>query len=114
MPIIYQVEVQRVRAEMEFAEMEYRNTGLLADSNIVPANEPALAKAKYDKTKAERALAEAHLNFSEIRVPFDGTWGLSHEVQLGSLLERGELVTTLSDNGKMWVYFNVPEAEYLN
>ncbi|HEY1038358.1 MAG TPA: efflux RND transporter periplasmic adaptor subunit, partial [Bacteroidia bacterium] len=25
-----------------------------------------------------------------------------------------DLLTTLSDNSEMWVYFNVPEAEYLN
>jgi membrane fusion protein, multidrug efflux system len=29
------------------------------------------------------------------------------------LLDEGELLTTLSDNSKLWVYFNVPEAEYL-
>jgi len=29
-------------------------------------------------------------------------------------LEEGELLTTLSDNSQMWVYFNVSEAEYLN
>jgi membrane fusion protein, multidrug efflux system len=33
---------------------------------------------------------------------------------LGSLVDEGDLMTTLSDNRKMWVYFNVPEAEYLN
>ena len=36
------------------------------------------------------------------------------QVRLGSLLDEGELLTTLSDNSKMWVYFNVPEAEYLD
>ena len=36
------------------------------------------------------------------------------EKRLGSLIEEGELLTTLSDNSKMWVYFNVPEAEYLD
>ncbi len=30
------------------------------------------------------------------------------------MLDEGELLTSLSDNSKMWVYFNVPEAEYLN
>ena len=35
-------------------------------------------------------------------------------VRLGSLVDEGELLTTLSDNSKMWVYFNVPEAEYLD
>jgi membrane fusion protein, multidrug efflux system len=35
-------------------------------------------------------------------------------VRLGSLVDEGELLSTLSDNSKMWVYFNVPEAEYLD
>jgi membrane fusion protein (multidrug efflux system) len=34
--------------------------------------------------------------------------------RLGSLIDEGELLTTLSDNSRMWVYFNVPEVEYLN
>jgi membrane fusion protein (multidrug efflux system) len=35
-------------------------------------------------------------------------------VRLGSLVDEGDLLTTLSDNSKMWVYFNVPEAQYLD
>jgi membrane fusion protein (multidrug efflux system) len=35
-------------------------------------------------------------------------------VRLGSLVDEGDLLTTLSDNSEMWVYFNVPEAEYLD
>jgi membrane fusion protein (multidrug efflux system) len=34
--------------------------------------------------------------------------------RLGSLVDEGELLTSLSDNSKMWVYFNVAEAEYLD
>jgi membrane fusion protein (multidrug efflux system) len=34
-------------------------------------------------------------------------------VRLGSLVSEGDLLTTLSDNSTMWVYFNVAEAEYL-
>lgn len=34
--------------------------------------------------------------------------------RVGSLLEEGELLTTLSDISYIWVYFNVPESEYLN
>jgi membrane fusion protein (multidrug efflux system) len=33
---------------------------------------------------------------------------------LGSLLEEGELLTTLSDNSEVWVYFNVSESDYLD
>jgi membrane fusion protein (multidrug efflux system) len=113
MPLIYNAEKQKAEAEAEFAKIEYLNTKKLADSNIVSPNELALAKAKYDKAKAELSLAQTHLQFTDIRAPFDGI--MDHfQVRTGSLVDEGDLLTTLSDNSKMWVYFNVPEAEYLD
>jgi membrane fusion protein (multidrug efflux system) len=113
MPTIYQAEMEKAKAEMSFAEIEFRNTKTLADQNIVSPNELALAKAKLEKAKAELDLAQAHLDFTEIRAPFDGIMDRL-QIRLGSLIDEGELLTTLSDNSKMWVYFNVPEVEYLN
>jgi membrane fusion protein (multidrug efflux system) len=113
MPNVYQADLQKAKAEAEVAEIEYQNTKLLADGEVVSANELAMAKAEYDKAKAEVLLAETHLGFTDIRAPFDGI--MDHlEVREGSLLDEGELLTKLSDNSKMWVYFNVPEAEYLD
>ncbi|AEM72375.1 efflux transporter, RND family, MFP subunit [Allomuricauda ruestringensis DSM 13258] len=113
MPNVYQADLQKAKAEAEVAEIEYKNTKLLADGNVVSANELAMAKAEYDRAKAEVSLAETHLGFTDIRAPFDGIMDLL-EVREGSLLDEGELLTKLSDNSKMWVYFNVPEAEYLD
>ena len=113
LPIQYQAELQKSQAEANFAEVEFKNTKLLADSNIVSKNELALSKAKLDRAKADVSLAQVHLGFTEVRAPFDGI--MDHfQVRLGSLVDEGDLLTTLSDNSKMWVYFNVPEAEYLN
>ncbi|MCR9065119.1 MAG: efflux RND transporter periplasmic adaptor subunit [Cytophagales bacterium] len=113
MPAMYKAELEKAVAETNFAEIEYKNTKALADSNIVSKNELALAKAKFDKARAEQSLAEVHLGFTQIKAPFSGI--MDHfEVRLGSLVDEGDLLTTLSDNRQMWVYFNVPEAEYLN
>ena len=110
---IYQAELQKAKAEANAVEIEYKNTKSLADSKIVSPNELALAKAKLDKAKAEVNLAQTHLGFTNIKAPFDGI--IDHLLaREGSILEEGELLTSLSDNSKMWVYFNVPEAEYLN
>lgn len=111
-PVLYQAEVAKAQAEVEFSEIEYGNTKVLADSNVVSPNELALAKAKLAKAKAKLAMEQAHLGFTEIRAPFDGIVGRFH-VRKGSLLDEEELLTELSDNTSMWVYFNVPEAEYL-
>jgi membrane fusion protein (multidrug efflux system) len=90
---------------------------------------PAKAQAKANLTKAEsnstdlRAPSDAialassevlirELNFTDVRAPFDGIVDRLHE-QLGSLIKEGDILTTLSDNSVMWVYFNVPENHYL-
>ena len=113
LPIQFQAELQKAEAEAKFVEVEYQNTKLLADSNIVSKNELALARAKLDKARAEVTVAKIHVGFTEVRAPFDGIMD-RFQVRQGSLVEEGALLTTLSDNSKMWVYFNVPEAEYLN
>lgn len=113
MPAMYEAELQKAKAEANFAEIEYQNTRTLADSNIVSANELALAKAKLEKANAEVSMAQVHLDFTSIKAPFDGIVGRFH-VRLGSLLDEGELLSELSDNSEMWVYFNMPEAEYLD
>jgi membrane fusion protein (multidrug efflux system) len=113
LPSIYEAEVAKARAELNFAEIEFKNTKGLAENNVVSASELAMAKAKLDKAKAELQLAQTHLDFTEIRAPFDGIMDKFH-IRLGSLVDEGELLTSLSDNSKMWVYFNVAEAEYLD
>lgn len=113
MPKLYEAEVKRAKAEADFAGIEYKNTKRLADNNVVAPNELAMSKAKLDKANAELALQKVHLGFTEIRAPFDGIIDRFH-VREGSLVDEGDLLTELSDNSKMWVYYNVPEAEYLD
>lgn len=113
MPKLYKAEAKKAKAEAEFARLEYLNSKALADSNIVSKNELALFKAKYDHAMAELELANVHLGFTQIRAPFSGIMGRLN-VRNGSLLDEGELLTELSNNSKMWVYFNVSETEYLD
>ena len=113
MPNIYQAELLKAQAEANTMNIEYLNTKGLADKNIVSTNELALAKAKLDKANADVKLMETHLGFTNIHAPFDGI--MDHlNVRNGSLLDEGTLLTTLSDISKLWVYFNVPESEYLD
>ncbi|HVI47334.1 MAG TPA: efflux RND transporter periplasmic adaptor subunit [Chitinophaga sp.] len=113
MPKLYEAEQAKAEAETKAAEIELQNTQTLADKNIVSKNELALANAKLQKAKAELSLAKTHLAFTEIRAPFDGIINRLNLKQ-GSLVGDGDLLTTLSDNSRMWVYFNVSEPEYLD
>jgi len=113
MPQVYQAELKHAEAEAQFNQIELSNTQKLADTKVVAPSELALAKAKFDKAQAKVDLAKAHLGFTQIKAPFDGIMGRLGARQ-GSLLEGGDLLSTLSDNSQMWVYFNVTEAEYIH
>jgi len=113
MPKAAQSELLKAEAEKKSAEIELENTKLLSDKNIVSKNELALAKAKLQSSNAETALAKFHLSNTEIRAPFDGTIDRI-PLKLGSLVDDGALLTSLSDNSQVFAYFNVSEPEYLN
>ena len=112
MPKFYEAELLKAQAEQKEAEIELQNTKILADKNVVSRNEQAVAQAKLQAKKAEVSLAKLHLSFTEIRAPFDGTIDRI-PLKLGSLIDEGELLTSLSDNSQMFAYFNVSEPEYL-
>jgi membrane fusion protein, multidrug efflux system len=112
MPMLVNAEVQKAVAEAELTDIEYQNTKLLADKNVVAPNELKMAKAKLDQAKAHVALQSAHKSLTEIKAPFDGLVG-RFLVRKGSLLDEGDPLTTMSDTSTVWVYFNVSEAEYL-
>ena len=112
MPQLYEAELQKAEAEAKAAGIELQNAKALADKNVVSKSEQAMAQAKFEQAKAEVAMAKVHLSFTEIRAPFDGTIDRIPK-KLGSLIDEGELLTSLSDNSQMFAYFNVSEPEYL-
>lgn len=113
MPKVYEAEVLKAEAESKAAWIELQNTKVLSDKNIVSKNELAMAQAKLDQANAELKLAKLHLSFTEIKAPFDGTIDRI-PLKLGSLVDEGELLTSLSDNSQVFAYFNVSEPEYLD
>ncbi|WP_269684835.1 efflux RND transporter periplasmic adaptor subunit [Flavobacterium lacustre] len=112
MPKMYEAELLKAQAEAKAATIELQNAKTLADKNIVSKSEQFIAQAKLEQAKAEVALAKIHLSFTEIRAPFAGTIDRIPK-KLGSLIDEGELLTSLSDNSTMFAYFNVSEPEYL-
>ena len=113
MPQLYKADVLKAKAEVAQAEIELQNASTLAKSNVVSINEKRMAKAKLDAAKAELNLAQTHLSFTTIRAPFSGIIDRL-PLKLGSLVDEGDLLTSLSDNGGIFAYFNVSEPEYLN
>ncbi|WP_185097674.1 efflux RND transporter periplasmic adaptor subunit [Chryseobacterium luteum] len=113
MPQLYQAELLKARAEVEQASIELKNASTLASNNIVSKNERAMAKAKLDAANAEMKLAQIHLSFTDIKAPFSGVINRI-PLKLGSLVDEGDLLTSLSDNTNVYSYFNVSEPEYIS
>ncbi|MFM8398290.1 MAG: efflux RND transporter periplasmic adaptor subunit, partial [Pirellula sp.] len=112
LPTLYAARLDADIAEAQLSQVEYDNTKRLLDKNIVSPQELKIAEAKLAKANAKVKLAQAEMGFANITAPFDGIVDRLRE-QEGSLIEEGAVLTTLSDNSIIWVYFNVPEARYL-
>jgi len=113
MPKMYEAELAKAVAEAKATAIELQNTETLANKNVVSKNELTMAQAKLDQANAEVTMAKFHLSATEIRAPFDGTIDRIPK-KIGSLIDEGELLTSLSDNSQMFAYFNVSEPEYLD
>jgi membrane fusion protein (multidrug efflux system) len=112
LPVLYQAKLNSEEAEVQRLQIELDNAEALLKRGFVSQPEIALKRADLGKAKAKLALAKAELGFTDIKAPFDGIVDRQRN-QLGSLISEGDVLTTLSDNSLMWVYFNVPEKDYL-
>lgn len=112
LPTIYAAKLDADLAEAKLAQVEFDNTRKLVQQNMVSDQELNLDRARLEKALAKVKLAKAEMDFADIKAPFDGIVDRLHE-QEGSLIEEGAELTTMSDNSLMWVYFNVPEARYI-
>ncbi|CAM4146593.1 efflux RND transporter periplasmic adaptor subunit [Cytophagaceae bacterium 50C-KIRBA] len=122
----YLAEVMRVKsvlnqtiADLKGEQLNLENTRLLVEKNVISKTQLAIALAKIEGLKAKKEEAQAHVKAAELRVeyysiraPFDGVVDRL-PLKMGSLVDEGTLLTTLSDTKNVFAYFNVSEKEYL-
>ncbi len=106
-------------ADMKAAELELTNIRQLAQKNIVSKTELLQAEnkleaqiARKDEALANKNAAQIRLSNTEIRAPFAGVINRI-PTKVGSLIEEGTLLTTLSQGNQVFAYFDVSEKEYL-
>jgi membrane fusion protein (multidrug efflux system) len=112
LPILYEARLEAEKAEAAVARLKWQYADTLARKNVVSPNEVLLAEAEKKRAQAKADVAQAEANFMEVRAPFDGIVDRLLQRE-GSLIKEGDILTTLSDNSLMWVYFNVTEKYYL-
>jgi membrane fusion protein (multidrug efflux system) len=107
-------------AEAKSAELNLENVKLLVAKNTVSKTEQDIAeanldalRAKIEEAKSHKATTELRLAYTEIKAPFDGVIDRI-PYKIGSLIDEGSLLTTLSDNKEVFAYFHISEKEYLN
>lgn len=111
--------VSSAMADAKAAELEVDRTRILVEKNIISKTEYELASAKLKaaKAKIEEALttqksAETKLSYTYISAPFDGIIDRI-PLKIGSLIDPGALLTTISDINQIYAYFHISENEYL-
>lgn len=120
-------ELQRAKSQLKSAEaalkslqLELRNTRNLWTKNIISKAEVEAAEAKVeeaeancDEAKSTVSTAQLNVSFTKIKAPYAGYINRIPN-KLGSLVEEGTMLTTISDNQIIYAYFRVSEFEYLS
>jgi len=107
-------------AELRSAEIELEGSQKLLDRDFISLPEFNLAaskvealRAKLEEARSDQAQASLNLSFAQVRAPFDGIINRI-PYRTGSLVEESSLLTSISDLGEMFAYFNISEVDFLN
>lgn len=120
-------ELQRAKSQLKSAEadlitlqIDLRNTRNLFTKNIVSKSEVEAAESKVEAAvancevlKSTVSTAQLNVSFTKILAPFSGYINRIPN-KIGSLVEEGTILSTISDNHEIYTYFRVTELEYLN
>lgn len=103
----------------EIAKVELERIKTLVDKKVISKSELSLGKARLDEAESRIKSAKAmideanqKLSYANIRSPYDGMIDRI-PLKTGSLIDEGELLTSISDTRQMYAYFDISENEYL-
>lgn len=106
-------------AEAKAVELEVDRLKVMVEKKVISETELSVAEAKLKAVKAKieqarwaKSNSELRLSYTSIRAPFNGIIDRI-PFKVGSLIDHGTLLTTVSDISEVFVYFNVSEGEYL-
>ena len=123
----YRAELAKATANLESAiaeakasELEVDRLKVMVEKRVISDTELSVAEAKLKAVNAKieqarwaKQNAQLRLSYTSVRAPFDGIIDRI-PFKVGSLIDHGTLLTTVSDISEVFVYFNVSEGEYLD
>lgn len=111
--------LRSIEADAKAIELELHQVKLLVEKDIISRTELEMAQAKLaavraktEEARSSLSNAEIRLSHTQIKAPFDGVIDRL-PFKMGSLIDEGSLLTTVSDVDAFYSYFNVSEKEYL-
>lgn len=111
--------LESANAEAKAVELEVDRLKVMVDKKVISETELSVAEARLKAVKARieqsrwaKSNAALHLSYTTVRAPFHGIIDRI-PFKVGSLIDHGTLLTTVSDISEVFVYFNVSEGEYL-
>jgi len=124
--VTYQAQVRQAQAavntaqtQVNTAKLTYDNSKQLFDNKVIGSYELQTAENTYEQAKAGLAQAEASLanakeslSFCYVKSPAAGVVG-TLPFKVGALVNAANVLTTVSNNSSMEVYFSVNEKDAL-
>ena len=114
-----QASVNTAQASVNTAKLSFENSQKLHDNGVIGDFELQSATNQYEQAKATVAQAEAllasnkeMLSFCYVKSPAAGVVG-TLPYKVGALVSTGNVLTTVSNNSSMEVYFSVTEKDAL-
>ena len=114
-----QASVNTAKASLNTAKLSYENAQKLHENGVIGDFELQQATNQYEQAKATVAQAEAllasnkeMLSYCYVKSPAVGVVG-TLPYKVGALVSTGNVLTTVSNNSSMEVYFSVTEKDAL-
>lgn len=112
--------VASAQAQVAAVRVERERVDLLVAKNVIARSESALVTSKVNDANAQVAAARAgeaaarlSLSYTLVHAPFDGVIDRI-PLKMGSVVEKGTLLTTVSDLSAVFAYFDVAEGSYMD
>ncbi len=101
-------KLQEEQSIVANAKLQIKRLSPLVKQNAVPQVELDQADLELKTAQTRMQAILAQINDRRIRAPFDGVLGLK-QVEVGSVVKQGDLITTLDDLSSMYLDFTVPD-----